>query len=259
VYLEALRENGIDSHVSARDKNYNAVFHLVSAAIGAESFYTLANNSARRETLAEAAELDRKTLRAWTGAPHLRVIDNSTDFEGKLARLDREVSSALGIPVPLEVEKKFLCGHVDYSTLPIGAQTVEIEQVYLFSEVGTVLRVRKRGQHGSFTYYRTEKKEVSKGVRTEKECLIRAEEYELSLRFQLPGTRPIRKSRTCFVFENQYFELDAIPQRDGSVLHLLEIELTDVQQTVLLPPFIHIVREVTEDDAFTNFALARVA
>ena len=31
--------------------NYDAVFHLVTAAIGAESYYTKQNNKARRETL----------------------------------------------------------------------------------------------------------------------------------------------------------------------------------------------------------------
>jgi hypothetical protein len=32
------------------DRRYDGVFHLVTAAIGAEKFYTLANNTARSET-----------------------------------------------------------------------------------------------------------------------------------------------------------------------------------------------------------------
>jgi hypothetical protein len=38
---------------------------MVTAAIGAEKFYTLANNEARRESLAEAIEIDAKTRDAW--------------------------------------------------------------------------------------------------------------------------------------------------------------------------------------------------
>ncbi|MBQ3724982.1 MAG: hypothetical protein II904_05630, partial [Oscillospiraceae bacterium] len=44
------------------------------AAKGAEAFYTTDNNTARVETLEEAIELDAKTLAAWAGHPHLRII-----------------------------------------------------------------------------------------------------------------------------------------------------------------------------------------
>lgn len=63
------------NEVEIRD-NYDAVFHLVTAADGAVEFYTTTNNTARTETPEQAIELDRKLLSAWTGHPHLRVIDN---------------------------------------------------------------------------------------------------------------------------------------------------------------------------------------
>ena len=80
-----LNETGTNE-IELRD-NYSAVFHLVTAAKGAEEFYTTANNQARKESTSEAAALDDKLISAWTGHPHLRVIDNSTDFEGKMRRL----------------------------------------------------------------------------------------------------------------------------------------------------------------------------
>ncbi len=43
-----------------RDERYDGVVHLVTAAIGAENFYTLENNAARTETPEQAAELDRR-------------------------------------------------------------------------------------------------------------------------------------------------------------------------------------------------------
>ena len=66
---------------------YDAVFHLVTAAKGAEEFYTTLNNAARYETYEEARALDDRLIAAWTGHPHLRVIDNSSDFENKMKRL----------------------------------------------------------------------------------------------------------------------------------------------------------------------------
>lgn len=53
---------------------YDAVFHLVTAAKGAAEFYTTANNDARTETAEEAAAMDEKLIAAWTGHPHFRVM-----------------------------------------------------------------------------------------------------------------------------------------------------------------------------------------
>ena len=44
---------------------YDMVLHLVTAADGAEKHYTTANNTARRETAAEAVALDRKIAKNW--------------------------------------------------------------------------------------------------------------------------------------------------------------------------------------------------
>lgn len=50
-----------------REERYDAVIHLHSTAIGAEDYYTLSNNQARREGLQQAAELDQKIAAVWTG------------------------------------------------------------------------------------------------------------------------------------------------------------------------------------------------
>ncbi len=81
-FNSALEELG-HNEIELRD-NYDAVFHLVTAANGAEEFYTTANNTARTETAEEARLIDEKLISAWTGHPHLRVIDNSTSFDDKI-------------------------------------------------------------------------------------------------------------------------------------------------------------------------------
>lgn len=77
--------------------SYDAVFHLVTAAKGADEFYTTENNSARIETPEQAAELDDRVVEAWAGHKYLRTIDNSTGFSGKLDRLIAEIKSFLNI------------------------------------------------------------------------------------------------------------------------------------------------------------------
>ncbi len=79
-------------------QSYNAVFHLVTAAKGAEAHYTTANNLARTETVQEAAALDDRLIAAWAAHPHLRVIDNSSCFEEKMNRLVHEIALFLGQP-----------------------------------------------------------------------------------------------------------------------------------------------------------------
>ena len=74
------------NEIELRD-SYDAVFHLVSVAKGAEDYYGTESNGARYESLEEAAALDDRFIESWTGHPYLRVIDNSTDFEGKIKRL----------------------------------------------------------------------------------------------------------------------------------------------------------------------------
>ncbi|GMQ95033.1 MAG: hypothetical protein BMS9Abin13_143 [Patescibacteria group bacterium] len=239
-----------------RDGRYDAVFHLRTAALGAEEYYTLANNVARFESVEEARIVDEKTLQAWVGHPHLKIIDNATDFEGKMKRLLQGLCRVLGIPVPLEIERKFLIDPIDLEKMNILHQAIEIEQVYLISRnPDEEIRVRKRGQNGTFVYYQTMKRALRPSVRVEVEHRISEAEYEWSLRYRLPDTAMLRKRRFCFTFDNQYFELDVLEEpRKG--LYLLEIELTEENERITIPPFINVVKEVTNDSSFSNCSLA---
>jgi len=71
---------------------YDAVFHLVSSALGAPESYGRSTNAARLEdSVEEAIKSDRATLAAWSGHPRLCVIDSADDFGEKLSRLEREL------------------------------------------------------------------------------------------------------------------------------------------------------------------------
>lgn len=67
-------ENGW-SMVNIRDKRYDAIIHMVTAAEGAEKYYTLDNNAARYESdLSVAIDVDKKLRAAWVGHPALMYI-----------------------------------------------------------------------------------------------------------------------------------------------------------------------------------------
>lgn len=244
------------NEVELRD-SYDAVFHLVTAAKGAELFYTTANNAARTETIEQAAALDDKLIAAWTGHPHLRVIDNATDFEAKLKRLIAEISSFLGEPEPYEVERKFLAEYPDTDWLESmpNCQRVEIIQTYLKSGDGEEVRVRQRGIDGNYIYCKTAKRKVTDLKRVEIERRITKDEYLRLLMEADPACRPIRKTRYCLTHQNQYFEIDVYPfWKDKAIV---EIELSDENAEIVFPKQLHIIREVTEDESYRNAALAR--
>ena len=236
--------------------NYDAVIHLKTAADGAESFYTLANNAARSETPAQAREVDKKIIKAWTGHPHFRVIDNSTNFDGKMDRLMIEIFSILGEPIPSEIERKYL---IEMPNLDLLKDTytlnkVSIIQTYLESSSGVERRVRQRGTVGTYSYYYTEKR--GEGIeRIETEKKITKDEYLDYLMEADTSLKQIRKDRYCFVYENSYIELDIYPFWQNYAV--VEVELTNKEEKVELPPEIVVIKEVTEDKRFKNSSLAK--
>ncbi len=207
-----------------RDR-YDAVFHLVTAAKGAEEAYTFANNAARYETVEQAAALDDRIIAAWTGHPHLRIIDNTTAFEEKLERLLHEILSFLGEPTPLEVERAFLIEYPD---------------------------VKWR----NYSYYETVKKPIDGMTRAEVERHLTQKEYLKRLQDADPAKRTIRKTRYRLMYEGQNFEIDLFPFWQDRAL--CEIELADEHAPVVLPPQLRLIREVTDDPAYSNAALAQI-
>ncbi len=74
---------------------YDAVFHLATAAKGGEEFYTLSNNEARTESVDEAVLLDEKLISAWKSHPHFKLISEDRSFENKMEKLVFEISEFL--------------------------------------------------------------------------------------------------------------------------------------------------------------------
>lgn len=251
--LNALSTNEIE----LRD-SYDAVFHLVTAAKGAEEFYTTANNTARTETVEQAREIDAKLISAWTGHPHFRVIDNSTDFEKKMLRLITEISSFLGEPEPLEIERKFLIEYPDIEwleSLP-SCERIEIIQTYLNSENGDEVRVRQRGVNGNYIYFKTVKRAVSDIKRVEIESRLSQEEYLHLLMDADTSKRQIRKMRYCLTYDNLYFEIDVYPFWNDRAI--AEIELSDEDTPITFPEKIKVIKEVTDDANYKNANLAKI-
>ena len=92
-FFSCLAERGdtLEEYLS----RYDAVFHLVTAAEGAEEYYSIENNAARTETPSEARDVDKRLLYAWNEHSCRVVLDNRGDFADKMARLTDALKEVL--------------------------------------------------------------------------------------------------------------------------------------------------------------------
>ncbi|MCD8356482.1 MAG: AAA family ATPase [Clostridia bacterium] len=245
------------SEISFRD-NYDAVFHLVTAAQGAEKFYTLSNNQARTETPEQAIAMDQKIITCWTGHPYLRIIDNSTDFNTKMKRLVNEITQFLGEPDAFEADQKYLIRMPDLEKLEQlpNCKKIDIIQTYLLSPHENVeLRVRQRGSRGNYIYIKTTKTTAPDGRRIETEQRLTQDEYLNLLMDADTSLRQIRKNRYCLTENNLYFEIDVYPFWKNQAI--LEVQVNDAGQPIIFPDYLSVIRDVTYDDTYKNYSLAR--
>ena len=231
---------------------YDAVLHLVSAADGAEQFYTTATNNKRTEGIELARILDKKVIQAWSEHPHLRVINNHEDFETRLERVLQEISDVLEIPRQAVEERKYIIRLKD--NIP-EAIVSEITQTYLTSEPYSEVRLRRRILNGLTVNVHTTKKILSNNEQVETERQIDNNLYESLLRQADPYRQPIHKMRETFIWKGQFFELDTfIDPYKG--LQILETKGILKHEDIIFPPFIEIIEDITGITKYYNYNLA---
>merc|ERR1719203_2524682 len=125
-----------------RDRRYDAVIHLTTAAKGATPFYTLAQSEgagARTEDIVEAVGVDERTQAAWTGHARHIVVENppAASFEDKLERVVRRTLDILGYDVEGFTARKFMLPHRSASAIAEAAKAAGVNPVQLF-EASTV-------------------------------------------------------------------------------------------------------------------------
>lgn len=239
--------------VEIRDARYEAVIHMATAAKGAVQYYTYSNNAARTETPEQACAVDDRLMAAWTGHPHLRVVGNDCGFEEKINRVLSEISQVLGVPQPIEIERKYLVRQT--GDIPNG-NISDITQTYLLPFEGRERRLRRRGEDGHFVYFLTTKIRIADDRSYEHEQQISEAKYNELMTMANPEKGSIHKKRCCFIWENQYFELDTF-LNPPLEYQLLEIEDAENPEEVSLPPFLKVYADVTGDPQYSNSNIAK--
>ncbi|KAI6647975.1 hypothetical protein LOD99_8303 [Oopsacas minuta] len=253
--------------VAMRDARYNLIIHLVTAADGASHFYLKAkeNNPVRTESADEAIQLDNLLKKAWVGHPYVEVIDNSTDFDGKIRRVKEAICARIGIDVGdrLHIEskkRKFLIqSQIPDEEFPTF-QDFDVRHDYLDSpDKNSQIRIRKRGQNGKYAYTCTVRRFV-KGEIAEMRRQITSKEYDILVRQRSVDNAPIFKVRRCFMWANQYYQLDVYKEpctAAGKGIIILETYTTE-KGKLDLPKFLTVLSEVTGESRYSMYTLSKL-
>lgn len=243
---------------NALRERYDAVLHLVSAADGAEQYYTTATNATRYEKADEeglrlARELDKKVIDAWSGHGHLRVINNHDDFENKLNRVLTEISKVVGLPLQAQEERIFrveLTGEIPECSVS------EITQTYLVSEPGSEVRLRRREwSGGKVVNVHRSKKRINDNEVIETERQVDNNLYEQMLSQADPYRATIRKKRQSFIWKGQFFEIDTFLEPVSNLV-MMETKGVTEKETVNFPPFVKVLEDVTGNSKYLNYNIA---
>lgn len=256
-----------------REGRYNAVFHLVTAAEGAEQFYTLENNAVRTETPELARELDHMTRNAWVGHPNLKIFDNSTGFEEKMQRIVEETARLVGLPTHIQkVTSKFLLKREpDLDAFPedVRVRVFDVEKVYLYEEeIGSkhfsqeYSFIRKRttinpdGKASGSVFGWTTVQKTHEGQIIEKKRIITKREYSSLFNNRDKSRHVVRQKRISFLWNIQSFTIHIYkePVSHICILHAqvqTSKDSSDNVEEVAIPPFLDVDKKLlthSEDD-----------
>ena len=244
-----------------RDSGYDAVIHLVTAANGAKDHYGF-GNVARYEDVKTAIERDNALMWAWTGHPHLFIINNTdvTSFEQKVQKCLSQVLMFIGQDIPFQYFKKFLVTVKSPLEQSFRCTVVEVTDTFLVTKDRDMLdRVQKRGLQTSYVYMRLIEKrdEQQKKMRIQQFPISCSEYFELCAQCIDQHRRPIVRKRVCFLYHHDQMVLETLYLDKGREITLLRIETTKQAGDIKFPKNIVALRDVTDDPGFASHIIAK--
>ncbi len=156
-----------------------------------------------------------------------------------------------------EIERKLLIAYPDAAMLERleGCRVKQMVQTYLTAPKGETRRVRRVLEGERVGYVYTLKKRVSMIRAVEEERELTAAEYEALLGEADLALHPVKKTRFCVPFGGKTLEIDLYDfWQDRATL---EVELEREDEELPLPPYVQVLRDVTEDARYKNVNLAR--
>jgi len=233
----------------------------------------------RTESPAEARDLDASTRAAWVGHPKFMVIDNSTDFEGKMRKLVNATARLVGLPSTLNrITLKYLLDsepNLDFFPDDIKYHIFDVEKVYLhenkpppsddgcddrgqyedeYSFIRKRSHVSQSGLVQGITYGLTTVRIVSGDQQIEVKRIITGREYRSAYKNRDISRRVVKQKRISFLYKMQSFSIHIYREPmdvEGLCILHAQAEGTENEHkekvediTVDLPEFLKVVRQL---------------
>lgn len=153
----------------------------------------------------------------------------------------------------IEIERKFLIAMPDIKFLMNldGCVVTKISQTYTLNNI----RIRKCVTDDKESYIKTVKRKISDMSRIEEESEISRNKYKSLLATADPGRKTLKKTRYAFPYNNKVLEIDIFSFWKKQAF--LEIELESENEEFSLPDFIKVIKEVTFEGQYKNYALSK--
>jgi CYTH domain-containing protein len=160
--------------------------------------------------------------------------------------------------MPIEIERKFLLYAVpEQRDLDAHhAELAEIEQWYLRVEEKFEERIRCTVTGSESLFHHTLLAAQRTGVREINERTIDRSEYDQLKSVCSSYGRRVSKQRWKFIYVGQIFTIDNILSPLARSCVIMEAELESERQEITLPPFAHVIREVTGERGYSNADIA---
>ena len=246
-----LKERNLNE-VELRDA-YDAVFHLVTSASGAEEYF-LIDDPLRDNLIEEAKRIDDQIINAWTGHKYFRVIDNRSTFQNKMKQLIKEISLFLGEEGPYETQRKFLIKKPDLDLLNKlhNCNKVKVIEIYLNEEKNSISKLIQRGINSNYTY---SKITINKDKNVETETRLTQDAYIEELINIDTSKKIIIKDRYCLTVNSVYYEIDIYEHLEDKAI--CEVELTRSSE-LQLPSIIEVIEDITNNEEYTSYYFASI-
>lgn len=266
--------------VRMRDRRYDMVIHLVTAADGAEDFYSsgiLGTNEARVENLQQSRDLDKKLQKAWMAHPCFVVIDNKKNkgFTNKIERVETAVMRHLGFPTSVKFNNKYLLRNNDGKLLDklLNCGLV-LEKSYLTDTYiktkddlsNNIHYLRMRWGDSVRKNFMKIRKTLIKHDEDDKDELVTIrrqitwKEYKSYEAMKAEGMKPITRERAVFLWKSKNFLVDCI-EIDGYrfAILIIETEMSGEIEEIERPEVIEnsTICEITDVEEWQMYNLAR--
>lgn len=231
--------------------SYDAVFHLKSIAKWDTKLFDKTNHDDRMDS-ALAIALDDKIIDAWIAHANYRMIDCAISVEDKANKLVHEISKFLNEDERFYIEKKYLVNIPDISYLDNlgGCSKVKMTLTYLNgSSEQCDIKLLLRNEDGKKFYQK-----IIKGNNKKSTITLTADEYIDELDNKMIDRNSITKYRYSFIYHSVYYKIDVFEEKNYSIL---EVDLLGNHEEVHFPPFIKVIKDVSNDPNYKNYNISK--